>query len=213
VTDLLCVTCPVLRPNANPRRPNNPQVCDGCRDRLGADLAALPDAYALVDTESGRAAGELRASGFESRPPLNITALSLLGPGSDTPPAKLDAWVQDWATYRRTQLPPPSVYAMCAWLAEHLPWACDEHPAIDEFAGDIRDLVGELRAFTGKDRGESVGRCPRKLGDSTCDTPLFVDPYVDEIQCSRCRMTWKRRAGEWMHLRAQQMTAGVEAVA
>lgn len=213
MTEILCVTCPVLRPSASPRQPNTPQVCDGCRERLAADLTALPDAYALVDTETGRGGGELRATGFESRPPLNITALSLLGPGTDTPAYRLLAWADDWAGYLDHTPPEPDVTSTCRWLSTRLPWACDQHPAIDEFALDLRDLTGQLRAFTGRDRGERVGRCPRKLGDQTCDTPLYVDPYVDQIECARCRMTWKRRAGEWMHLRAQQMSAGVEAAA
>jgi len=64
---------------------------------------------------------------------------------------------------------------------------------------------------SGRSRGEPVGRCSRQLGEERCNTPLYVDPYVDEIQCMRCRQNWKRRDGEWMHLRAQQLSTGVEA--
>lgn len=207
---ILCICCPVLRPAGRPRLPTAPQVCDGCRERLAGDLRALPDAFASVELEAIRAGGERHASGFESRPPLNLTALSLLGPGTDTPLARLDSWVQDWAGIRAETLPVPVVTTVCLWLSTRLPWACDSHPAVDEFAVDLRDLSGALRAFTGRDRGEPVGRCPRRIGDEPCNTALYVDPYVDEIQCPRCRQTWKRRAGEWMHLRAQQLSANVE---
>jgi hypothetical protein len=186
-------------------------VCKICRDRLRADLAALPDAYALVDAEPVRGLSEIRSRAFESRPPLNITALSLLGPGWDTPPAVLATWAQDWAGYLEHDQPDNTVTEVCRWLATRLDWACEHHPAIDEFATDLRRLTGELRAFAGKDRGERVGNCPRSYGDDHCNTPLYVDPYVDEIECTRCHMKWKRRAGEWMHLRAQQLSAGVEA--
>jgi hypothetical protein len=227
---VLCICCPVLRLRATPRRPNTPQVCDGCRARLAAELAGIPDAYALVDAEPGRAALEVLISGraFESRPPLNIAALSLLGPGSlrpaqdgcrwpqdqlgDPPPlVLLDFWAQDWAGIIGKELPGPTVTELCRWLGVWLTWACDNHPAVDGFAYDIRDLSRQLRAYGGRDHGEPVGRCPRNNGGDRCNTALYVDPYVDEIECSRCHMKWKRKAGEWMHLRAQQLAAGVEA--
>jgi len=178
---------------------------------MATSLTALPDAYAAVDSEPVRGMSEIRSRVFESKPPLNISALSLLGPGLITPLATLDFWVQDWAGYLEQDLPDAAVTTMAFWLAARLPWACDSHPAVDDFAADLRDMTGQLRAFEGKDRGESVGRCPRHLGEERCNNPLYVDPYVDEIQCSRCRQNWKRRDGEWMHLRAQQMSAGVEA--
>lgn len=209
---ILCVCCPVLRQRGKPHLPRTPQCCDWCRMRLAADLTALPETYALVDAEPTRAMGEIRSRAFESRPPLNITALSLLGPGTDTPPARLDFWVQDWAGMLNQALPGPTVVELCAWLMTRLSWACDTHPAVDEFAHDIRELTGQLRVFAVKDRGERVGNCPRQFGDDRCNTPLYVDPYVDEIECSRCHMKWKRRAGEWMHLRGQQLAAGVESV-
>ena len=208
---ILCVTCPVLRPKGQPREPRTPQVCDGCRDRLANDLSALPAAYAAVDAEPARGTTEIRSRAFESRPPLNITALSLLGPGTETPLAILDFWVQDWAGMLEQRIPDPYVTTLALWLSARLPWACDTHPAVDDFATDVRSITAALRAFESKDRGEPVGRCPRQLGDDRCNTPLYVDPYADHIQCTRCRQTWRRREGEWMHLRAQQLSAGVEA--
>ena len=207
----LCATCAVLRPKGRPRQPRSPQVCDGCRERLSVDLSAIPDAYALVDAGPVRGMSEIRSRAFESQPPLNIAALSLLGPGWDTPPARLDWWAQDWAGMLGHEPPGPTVSELCRWLGVRLPWACDQHPAIDEFAQDIRELAGQLRAYGGRDRGEAVGRCPRDRGGERCNTALYVDPYVDQIECTRCRMKWKRKAGEWMHLRAQQLAAGVEA--
>jgi hypothetical protein len=209
---VLCVVCPVLRPKGTPRKPNNPPVCDGCGKRLEADLNALPASYAAVDAEPVRGMTEIRSRVFESKPPLNINALSLLGPGEDTPVAVLDFWAQDWAGI--LDQPPPAAYVttMCLWLAARLPWALANHPAIDDFAHSLRELTNALRPYEGgDDRGEYVGRCPRLLGDDRCNTPLYVDPYVDQIQCTRCRQQWKRKAGEWMHLRAQQLGAGVEA--
>lgn len=206
----LCVLCAVYRPSAQPRRPNNPLACDPCREHLAGDLAGIPDAYAAVDAQPARGMSEILTRVFESKPPLNINALSLLGPGTQTPLATLDFWAQDWAGYLEQAVPVVAVTTLSLWLAARLPWACDQHPAIDDFARDIRELAGQLRAFEGADRGEYVGRCPRLIGISRCNTQLYVDPYVDEIQCRRCKQQWKRRGGEWMHLRAQQLSAEVE---
>jgi hypothetical protein len=229
---ILCVTCPVLRPKGKPRPPNRPMCCDGCRERLTTDLGAIPDAYAFIDTEPVTGAGERRTVGFESRPPVNVSGLSLLGAGSvipategtpypqdqlgTVPPLDLLAWwVEDWIVTRamREHMPDMLITSVTIWLTTRLEWACDHHPAVDEFAQDLRELTGQLRAYGGRDRGERVGNCPRSYGDDHCNTPLYVDPYVDEIECSRCHMKWKRKAGEWLHLRAQQLGAGVEAVA
>lgn len=231
MTDLLCVTCSVLRtlrPGQQPRRPNIPHVCDGCRTRLTDDLSAIPAAYVAVDLETGRTGSERRASGFESRPPLNTPALSLLAQGSVLPAKEgrpwpqdqlgtipplelLWWWCEDWhGVLSQRGMPGPTMASVCSWLLVRLDLACSDHPAVDEFARDVKDISGQLRVFGTKDRGEPAGRCPRMNGDARCDTPLYVDPYVDEIECSRCHTKWKRREGQWMHLRAQQEAAKVE---
>jgi hypothetical protein len=207
----LCCVCPVLRPKGKPRRPDRGQVCDGCYERLSGDLSAIPEAYALVDSDPVRGTSEIRIREFESRPPLNIGALSLLGPGVDTPLARLDFWAQDWAGMLGQKLPGATVLELCGWLGVRLGWACDNHPAIDEFAQDVREVTGQLRAYGGKQLGERVGKCPRTIHGNPCDTQLYVDPYVHKIECQRCHMTWSQEVGGWVHLRAQQMAAGVEA--
>ena len=226
-----CVTCPILRPAGRPRRPNRMACCDGCRERLATMLAELPGLFAGLDEhlEPGRGGAEIRPKGFESQPPLSITALSLRAQGSmlpategrplaqdqlgDVPPLeRLWWWCEDWAQTLRHGTPPPNMEHVCGWLRRRLPWACDNHPAIDEFTTDLRAMSGAIRAITGGDRGEKVGRCPQTLTDGTrCNTQLFVDPYVDIIKCSRCSMEWRRRDGQWLHLRGQQIAAGVEA--
>lgn len=213
MTEILCIACPVFWPKGRLNKPTTPNVCNSCRKRLELDVASIAASYALIDAEPVRGTTEIRSRAYESKPPLNIAALSLLGPGEDTPPARLEFWVQDWAGTLEQALPPAAVEDMCVWLIARLPWACDTHPAIDEFAADVKDLSGQLRSYAITDRGTSVGRCPRDRSGERCNTQLFVDPYVDEIKCSRCQMTWKRKAGEWMHLRAQQLAAGVEAAA
>jgi hypothetical protein len=228
---LLCVVCPVLYPNSDkPRQPDRPQVCDGCRTKLTEAISGIPVSLAAVwdSVEPGRTGAERRTVGYESRPPLNVSALSELHHGSVIPAKEgtrwpqdqlgtipprelLWWWAEDWAQERQESAPQSDAHSLCEWIINRLEWACDSHLAVDEFARDIRDATRALRAFRPSETGESAGRCPQRRGDTRCDAPLFVDPYVDTIRCGRCGTEWKRREGQWMHLRGQQMAAGVEA--
>lgn len=228
---VLCVLCALYRPQSKPRQPTVPQACDGCRERLSGELSGLPEAYMAVggNLEHGRTGGERRATGFESQAPLNVHAVSLIAPGSvipatdgrpypqdqlgDVPPLEqLAWWVEDWigTRARREPMPALSIPFVVVWLKVRLEWACNDHPAIDEFAADIHRIAWALKPHD-SDRGEKVGKCPRKNGDSVCGTALYVDPYTDRIRCTRCGQEWRRRNGEWLHLRAQQIAAGTDA--
>lgn len=223
---ILCVCCAVLRTADKPRTPTQPPVCDGCRERVRGELEALPDAYAQVPSnlEPGRSSGA-RAIGFESRPPLAVGALNLLGPGAlylseqgwgetqigELPPlVLLDQWAANWIDVRdmRETQPDPIMTTLVTWLLLRLDWAMDHHPAIDEFATTLVDIGRSVRTVnrTGERRGEPAGRCPMMQRDETpCGMKLFVDPYLDYITCGRCGTTWNRRKREWMKLRAAQM--------
>ena len=214
-TTLLCVTCAVLRrlkEGEEPHKPLTPNVCDWCRKRVTEDLQAIPANYAnlLEHLTPGRIGGERHSKGYESTPPLNIYALSLMGPGEDTPLARLSTWAVDWSFSRGDPEPEHDMTIIVGWLVVRLDWAFSSFLPIDEFAADVKTITRSLRPFQGRETGEPVGNCPRKSGDERCNAPLFVDPYVDTIKCQRCGMEWKRREGQWMHLRAQQIAAGVE---
>lgn len=228
VTEHLCVVCPVLYQNRSPRAPEAMPVCEGCRARVQHDLEALPAAYDSVQghVEPNRSTGA-RTVGYESKLPLNVAALSLLGPGSvlpstqgtrmprdqlDTvPPRDLLAWwVEDWIDIRRQRehMPVVNVSSLVGWLVNRIDWALDEHQAIDEFARDVAGMTRSMRSVnrSGENRGESAGRCPMLTrNDTACGTRLYVDPYVDQIACSHCGTTWDRRRGQWLKLRALQL--------
>lgn len=213
---ILCVCCDVLRrlkPDQKPRVPSVPQVCDGCRSRLSDELSAIPAALGEVYDHlvPGRGVGERRTNGYESKPPINLHAWSLILPGRETPLALLEFWAQDWAGERSERLPEDNVTVIVAWMTNRLDWACNLHRAIDEYARDIRAVTNWLRPYQPKATGQAAGKCPRKPSDRRCGSDLFVDPYQDIINCGRCGASWDRKQGEWTHLRAQQLAAGVEA--
>lgn len=209
MTDSLCVTCPVLRSKSSPRKPNRPYVCDGCRQRLAADLAAIGPAYADLDPAPVRGTSEILSRAFGPSYPLNLDELSPLLAGYGTPRSILGTLCRIVAEDLTLDLPPDSVTLMAEWLGLHLTRICDEHPAVDDLARDIRQIAGELHVYerAADKAGQRVGRCPRTRYDDgdPCNTPLACDPYDTRITCPRCGTSWDRDAGGWVKLRAAQL--------
>jgi hypothetical protein len=218
----LCVVCPVLRPASRPMLPDFPPVHEGCRTQIRAELAEIPDLYALIPAslEPGTGTG-VKVSGTRTPPlPLALNPLNLLvaggtGPVHDPygdqhgpipPLVVLDLWVGNWIAFRQRDEhePVPTISTLTSWLLNRLDDAFDHHPAIDDFAREIHATYRTIKAVTQAERkGEPVGRCPMETRDGgRCDTKLYADPYVDQIQCQRCGTSWERR--RWLTLAAAQ---------
>ena len=242
MTEHLCVVCPVLHPTDKPHVYDRANVCESCRARIVTDLDRIPDLTALLPaafpkTSRPQTNGSKIRSTPQSSEPINWSPYDLTLPadqrkrellaraalGLDTDQIGdlsvatiLDTWARDFASIRDEHLPEANVYALCRWLADRTEWACDHHPAVDEYADEICALARTVASVGRIDhtKGEKIGRCPAVLRDETrCAAPLRVDPYVDQIQCGRCGSRWDRRKGEWMHLRAAQLDATKESAA
>ena len=241
-----CVTCGVYRPDAEPRHPNHPPVCDADRtllDRHLVDVANLhaelvnPEPAILDDRQHERfgvahfpggikhvfsrgmcpsdplaALGGVAAinskskapsvSGSRERPlPINASTADLQAPAkvpslapSTRRPGEaptgwpedqighlsvatiLDGWARDWrdTLFPGQHLPPAQVDELAAWLRVRLADACDQHPAITEFADELKTLRGTLRVMAGETEPQPE-RC-------------------DGVPCRRCdmRMLFRR---------------------
>jgi hypothetical protein len=273
VTEHLCVVCPQLR-QGDPRLYDRPNVCEGCRSRLRALLAEIPEHYAGLSLEKGSTGGA-KVSGSRTPPlPLSVAALDLTmpaghrqavqddlvplydtiqvtvpvydrttaerrcdctscdrtraqareagrldstqryvgveeytlheviaaqrvrrrdergilayGPSGDqvgdvSIAARLDSWAQDWQTYRWALLPQPTVPALATWLTERLEWACDVHPAVNDFAAELADMAAELRPLAPRaelKRGVPCRDCDR--------VTLYRWPGSDYVECGSC---------------------------
>jgi len=223
----VCVLCPILNPDRRPQPPLRPPACEACRIQLNADLAELPKRYATLTLwlEPGRTGGA-RARGFESRPPVMIAPLSLLGPGTMTPLHRdyqigdppplitLAWWAADWAIRRGMREHPPTrtatVTDLTRWLRHRLAWAVDNHPSIHGFTRDTRNALRAVRAVADGEhhRPGYAGTCPRPVhrGDTitTCGVLLTVDLAGQTISCPNCGTVWHQRTGGWIDLRAAQ---------
>lgn len=231
-----------------PRHYEREHVCEPCRLRLSSMLGELPDLCAMLPARFPRLTRpQINGSRIRSTPqasePINITPLDLDAPadprkrelaarialgidpeadyqeGDLSVATELDGWARDWLTYRTSEhLPAPLVTSLCAWLSDRLEWACQHHPAVDEFAGDLLRIsrATHRASQAGRRSGEVVGRCPKRLRDDTstqpsyCSTPLRIDPYATQIQCPRCGSTWDRDRGhQWVTLAAEMQAVGL----
>jgi hypothetical protein len=196
VSERQCVICQ--------RRPyERAQVCESCRTWLAGVPAQIVEAYALLpDAMLPATDGGQRVSGSREAPlPLAVDALDLTLParaatvhdphgdqhGHQPVATILDTWVRDWAGHRREHLPEPTVAILAGWLRDRTEWACDQHPAVDEYADELRGLVRTLRIITGTAR--LVVRLPTPCPD--CDLlSLIRQDGADHVECTQCRRLW-----------------------
>ena len=160
-------------------------------------LPAVPDAeeYAVVTVAMRQRRLRVDADGNPVLRPSN-DQVGLLSVATT-----LDSWVREWADTRAMDewLPDPTVVELAGWLGNRMDWACDRHPAIDEFAGEIRRLHSALRTTVGvKSDRVYVGPCPVTDDKGSCGATLTADPYLDIIRCPRCDTMWPRDKWLWL---------------
>jgi hypothetical protein len=171
-------------------------------------------------------------SGSRERPiPIPVTALDLKadarvpnpsGVGRDWPEDQignlsaatvLDQWVRDIrdTLWPDQHLPEATVDHLVAWLRNRLQDVCDRHPAVVEFAEEIRSLRGALRSAAGETEpqpercdGVPCKRCDlmtlfREADDVTCVNPdcaavLRGDEYLEWVKTLAAEQKIKRHA-------------------
>jgi ribosomal protein L37AE/L43A len=203
------MTCPIC----SRREARQRQVCDPCRARLAAQLWELSDLYSIASAAllPGSRGGQ-RVSGSRERGlPLAAGVMDLLTPvirvgglpvdstrdlvGDQTgrvPVAVvLDSWVRDWIDLRamRETRPWPTVPVLRPWLSNRLGWACDHHPAVDEFAYEVTCELYALRAVL------NVSRKKIRLAEP-CPSCQLVKVLVRDpgggtfVECQNCGEAW-----------------------
>lgn len=214
----VCVIC-------TKREYERAQVCEQCRTAVPKALEDVVKLHLQLDaTATGSpACGEkVGGGGYVAPVPVNLDALDLAGParpesralaargalglddcqtGHLSVSTMLYTWVRDWTDERaRDEHPPlPTVAAMAWWLDARWEWACDRHPAVDEFAADLREYERTLRGVTGIDTDDriTIGRCPGR--GETCGAILKATPWQTSVECPRCTARWPRMS--WLNLR------------
>lgn len=167
-------------------RPSVPRVHDGCRERIQENLDALPDLYEQLAAAltPGRRGGDGRTGSRSAPLPCSLDALDLRARGGIE--GILATWNADlceregW-TIREYGSVETAVRAHAAQLSVNLPLICDEHPAVREFADEIRQItVQARRIITGE-------RAPRRVKVACpCGGTLKVTLDTPGARCPSC---------------------------
>lgn len=186
---------------------------DRCRSAVDLRLSQIPGLYTALAAvlEPGSAIGA-RVSGSRTPPlPVRLEPLSLRGRGGII--TILATWETDWrsdlgfapipARAGREQLldSDQALAAVVSFLRAHLDWAIAHHPAVDAFAGEVRDIAHECRRALGATENlMKIGTCPALDDGRPCGRQLYADPYATAIHCDRCGAEWPR--DRWLILGA-----------
>ncbi len=127
---------------------SNRYACHKCQQRMRRQLSEILENYALTAAEliPGSSSG---IRGTERSIGVRVAALDLLG-GFDIIPV-LGMWERDWretfdlAEHERAGRVPATLSGIVKFLTTFLPRACIEHPAIDDFARELRDAHTQTR--------------------------------------------------------------------
>jgi hypothetical protein len=169
------------------RRPSVPRVHPGCQDRLDDNLAQLPALYrALADALApARRGGDGRTGSRTAPLPVNEHVLDLRARGG------IEGVVASWERDARELLgwaPAPfrgsieqAIDGAVSFLRANTGWFCEQHPAVYEYAQDIRRLRAECDAILGGERP------PRRIPVACpCGTVLRVTLDTPGRQCGGC---------------------------
>lgn len=207
--------------------------CAACLGLLDADLvqlvtlvSALPDALSPLRSKLGGGGSFHQKPG--PRLPVQLDALSLLGPGSRNghrdgalPPGfLLREWATAWALMRsfaggereyqltddgRIFLPVAGVPALSAYLRARITWAAEHQTDFPRFAKEVHICVAAVRRITGEVTGldaRPIGWCPTATDDegTMCLAPLSASAWQNVIQCPACSTKFDRARGDWDRL-------------
>lgn len=206
----LCVVCPIR--GRRPEHYDRAQVCEQCRVWLAGVLRDIADTYPqLAEALQPRRGGGQRVAGSREAPvPLVLDVVDLTHGGHRGQAttvarayaddqvghmairARLGSWAQDWLSYawcRSDHLPELTVPALAGWLGKWIDDACDHHPAVDEFADEMVDVLAAIRAYVPRvvQEHEQPPRQrpePRTAPCPACDmVSLWWWPSEERVRC------------------------------
>jgi hypothetical protein len=102
----------------------------------------------------------------------------------------------------------PTVPALVRWLTVRCGWACDEHPAVDDFADEMRELLAELRRAN--EDGPVYAEPIKAVPCSGCDAVALFRPVKSSYraECGMCgKLYTDDEYGRWTGLLAAQAQA------
>ena len=188
-------------------------ACYDCRRRMDDQLADLPELYIQAAGEYWATGGEsgrgnerslgLRVAALDGRAPFDSIAvleswerdwresLSTFA-GRDPDRAQRERKAERWADSESSDAVGVSLCGVVDFLRIHLEAAAAEHPAIDEFAAELRTLHRQAKAAARiSSEPVTVVECPADHPDDPsrlCGKRLRL--VADQATCVRCGASW-----------------------
>ncbi|MGW6872872.1 hypothetical protein ACWGHA_11115 [Streptomyces xanthophaeus] len=172
-------------------RPATSRVHEGCQQKIRQNLLELPGLYgALAEAlePSRRGDGGRSSSGRAAPIPCNLETLDLRARGGIE--GVLATWSADLCEREQWQLPQygtveAAVTGYADLLLRNLTMICDEHPAVREFATELRQIAGQAeRLITGE-------RPPRRIPVTCpCGTVLRITLDTPGARCPGCEVQY-----------------------
>lgn len=162
-------------------------ICTHCAQRIRTDLDTLVDAWALTDTPPDpKQGGDGR--GAERNLPGTTEWIDWRHGGEMF--GVLTSWVRDWCeTYALAGPKYADLTSLTGWLRAHLDHAANSHPAIDDFADEIRKHAKRGLRISEQDVDKTQRvRCPA----DDCGRWLRINANIPEaeVRCKGCDTTW-----------------------
>lgn len=180
MSDGVCVVC-----KHRDLPDDRPQVCAWCHKLLDRMLRLIergaPLLAVVAHTEPTRR-GQLDLNAVDLTLPGNPPIIGAPEDQSGHTPAaaQLAQWAEDWSG---RDIVTADAASIAAFLRRGLRWACASHPAIDDFARELRGIYTALRVALHRDLS---GR--RYAAPAPCcgHRTLIRYPGADWIECGPC---------------------------
>jgi hypothetical protein len=134
------------------RRPyHHPYACGGCRQRIARHLLEIGELAQVLPAALDQ--HHLDIIDLTHPPRGGAGPITIHDPRKDQTgkiavAARLDSWARDWITTLSNigeLLPEPTTAQLVRWLYTRAMTACDQHPAIDDFARELGGIVADMR--------------------------------------------------------------------
>jgi hypothetical protein len=179
-------------------------ACPRCCLKMVRQLADIETYLTIVTPAPGRGEPGPRASGYESRPPLDLAIVAMLdwrteingSSGLTYPDGEDDVldeipnvWadLDGWSRIVREEHPDHPGGAGAWYLRAWCSWICRQ-PWVDECAADITRVHAALRRACRDVPEGGKGHCISILANGTeCGAEVYSTADYDGVRCSSCR--------------------------
>lgn len=194
-------TCTVCTRNAVTDR----LVCSRCQNRINQQLADILEFYALAENALLPGQG---GNGRSTERPLGVRVNALDFVCGYSVVDVLEAWEKDWRDFYelgpygpasaqrcagRNNQPATTLTEIVRFLRAWLDKACTDHPAVDDFAGEVRDCHRQAQSSAGITQREAwTVTCPADTDDGDCGNRLRItgEDFDSSVTCRACGTTW-----------------------